>query len=993
MRIKRSELSLRREVNTGEGFINSHITTLLNSGEVYTREQAAHKFDELFRSRLAQIASKIEETMAKKDVFKLIFDTYKAFEETFPSIETIHSFLAHFDKERVRWQMSAFTRASSLNECNMDLPRVWTSFKTIDAAEFQGFYIECCTNIAHALKSVNSCRTWNHNALLEELANYGLKLKDPHASNLTSPVRLEDLRMFSCSRQNKAKFRKDEPEKKNFLARALDELKCLITGLPTNDASTTSNRQLLFGPIILKFIQHEAIANTREWPMILDGDKFEQRVSNLIDTFIGSSSKREQGFDHELVQALVMKLEQNIFAEYNDDLKSLGLKLGREAKTYANKLAFKKLYEHFQGKLADDACQMKRIWMEKRESLLHFFVSQLVVDDTTNKENAKQFVRTFAHSIDVKLAELAHELAQRRLEEREAEFSRMKLQEKRDETLISLNQEQLLEFVLDPTSCILEDFDVLWRDFQNKLRQDFHTIRAQYVMLFDELKRCLQSLASHLAPLKTSAETLNAQNLFQLAINNNNNSTAAGNSGLHGDNINKSVYFKGLCVNKLLFDLLCESTVDSAAAFVQHEDTNYTRAFSLNEDIKAKLTSATATMTKPSDQLRHILSEIRSKLAISIANVDIFLQNCMDLVESEMGRLGEKDFMSAISTQAHDKYVERVKGCQTKCPCCGRMCDAEHFKVQTAIGSPTNKHRCNRGHQYRAMNGFKMEHSNQPSFKMCESIDDSYMMVLPGPADKSKSIRWSEYKTRHPSWDFAADLSQDVHEWRIKCSFIWSKIGKQLCTKFDMTYSTCAVDVQPALNPNAIHFILVLDNSTSMRTKWNALYKSVKAFLTERHETQRSDDLVSIITFATTASVFLSNASIESCVDCINLLERYSLSGNGLSTNYAAALNEVIQLIGSQSQDSSHVYEVVFMSDGEASYPGREMHQLLLMQHYDKIKRFWCIGYGCKKEFSVLKKMTQLVHGDEEYFKMPDEKIEGSLDRVYREIARFDWDL
>ena len=162
--------------------------------------------------------------------------------------------------------------------------------------------------------------------------------------------------------------------------------------------------------------------------------------------------------------------------------------------------------------------------------------------------------------------------------------------------------------------------------------------------------------------------------------------------------------------------------------------------------------------------------------------LDIFIQQCINLIDAEKQILLDKDLISSSDLE-YSKYKERALGCQTSCPCCGRMCDVEHYNRKTTIGSDTNKHQCTLGHQFRAMNGFKMTHSNEPSFHLCESMNDEDKIAYSG-----KYITWKQFKTLHPTWSFEVDSQQDVNGRRARCVFIWYKIGKNLCDHFQIKY-------------------------------------------------------------------------------------------------------------------------------------------------------------------------------------------------------------
>ena len=383
-------------------------------------------------------------------------------------------------------------------------------------------------------------------------------------------------------------------------------------------------------------------------------------------------------------------------------------------------------------------------------------------------------------------------------------------------------------------------------------------------------------------------------------------------------------------------------------------------------------------MLQPSALLRKNLIEcFRDELKISLTFIDVFIQNCIKLIDVEKKKVLEKDLISDEALQ-FEKYKERVLGCQTKCPSCGRMCDVEHYKVSTPIGSETNKHQCMRGHQFRGMNGFKMKHSNEPSFRICESAKDDEKIQFSG-----RYISWKEYKTKHPAWSFEVDSQQDVKDWQARCVFIWSKIGKELCDHFGMTYTSLAID-PPVKIADPIHFVLVLDHSISMEgVKWKALIHSVTNFLQVRYSEGNPEDRVSIVFFSGEASIKVFSQPIHP-----SIIEQYELAEpkEYRWTNFNAALEKVIQVMhNAKNATDLRKFGIVFMSDGEASYPSDELLEIK-SNWLNRIYNFWCIGFGYYENFKVLREMCTFVNGEESSFLNPQDQL--ALDIVYAEIAR-----
>jgi uncharacterized protein with von Willebrand factor type A (vWA) domain len=86
---------------------------------------------------------------------------------------------------------------------------------------------------------------------------------------------------------------------------------------------------------------------------------------------------------------------------------------------------------------------------------------------------------------------------------------------------------------------------------------------------------------------------------------------------------------------------------------------------------------------------------------------------------------------------------------------------------------------------------------------------------------------------------------------------------------------------------------------------------------------------------------------------------------------------------GNAVTNTKNDYAIVFMSDGEASYPERELDQLL-QAHDSVIKRFWTLSLSDGKSVAakILEKINEKMHGS--YY---DVETSTDLIKSYAEIA------
>jgi uncharacterized protein YegL len=320
----------------------------------------------------------------------------------------------------------------------------------------------------------------------------------------------------------------------------------------------------------------------------------------------------------------------------------------------------------------------------------------------------------------------------------------------------------------------------------------------------------------------------------------------------------------------------------------------------------------------------------------------------------------------------YKKFKDRAIGCYMTCPCCNHPCDADHFSFPNiSIGSEGNKHKCLLGHQFRGMNGYKMMKTYQPSLRLCEELKDTNILIY-----KGVRITWAEFKKRFKGWDFETiHLSREqLQGHRAKFEMIWRRVGKRLCDEFGMVYSDSFRNDADADENKDYHHILVLDKSGSMTgSRWKSLQLSVKKFTTIRSQ-EDANDVISCITFSDSALLVYENLSPQAAA-C------KSLGGTGGSTNYSSGLRMMSDLI-LKYKHSGKKFNIVFMSDGEATDDPSTMFLYIKKYFMEDIHNFWVVGYG-EIGTDYLRKIAETFHGE---FKNPKDQFE--LKNVFAEIAR-----
>ncbi|CAF4920867.1 unnamed protein product, partial [Rotaria sp. Silwood1] len=119
---------------------------------------------------------------------------------------------------------------------------------------------------------------------------------------------------------------------------------------------------------------------------------------------------------------------------------------------------------------------------------------------------------------------------------------------------------------------------------------------------------------------------------------------------------------------------------------------------------------------------------------------------------------------------------DAVPVCTEKCPCCKRICDADHhLDINAPIGRGSNRHCCKLGHQIRGMGGIRFESTDEASLLSCEIVKDTDIIVI---TENERKI-WKIFKEEHLNWDFGDARIRDTL--KTPYSHIWNRIGEQLC--------------------------------------------------------------------------------------------------------------------------------------------------------------------------------------------------------------------
>ena len=428
-------------------------------------------------------------------------------------------------------------------------------------------------------------------------------------------------------------------------------------------------------------------------------------------------------------------------------------------------------------------------------------------------------------------------------------------------------------------------------------------------------------------------------------------------------NVDQNFNNKRRCIGSLLFSYLLGGKIPTLYTY---SNNNYKLTAEAQQTFDLAVQQY-----KPNDKLIMIIKIMAKDYeSYSVINLAGFLKRILEEKSKIMSEYDREpcDFKTIDTRDTYALLLDKVRGCPDRCPCCRRPCDADHTKIKSNPGSKDNQHRCETGHVLRAMNGYKFEDTNEASLFMCEQIEDDQIIVV-----GSQRKQWSKFKLDHPDWIFESLLSDvELNKLHIKFLHIWQIIGPQLCEKFSMKFVTHNAP-SDRLVEESLHYILLLDSSGSMNGQaWQNLLRAVRVFLQLRME-RHMNDRITIITFTSHANAIYFNQEIQN-------IDVNRIPYKGGNTNFSSAFKEVNECIA-RSKTGDSKFAVVFMSDGQASYPETELN-ILSQSHGSILKRFWTLVLG-SSQMNVLEQINQKMNGRFIYIRESSLLIE-----AYAEIAR-----
>ncbi|CAF0938001.1 unnamed protein product [Adineta steineri] len=680
-------------------------------------------------------------------------------------------------------------------------------------------------------------------------------------------------------------------------------------------------------------------------------------IRRIIQTIQGVNGGQVRQIRTELIQKIVGSIN-TLIIEIKTELSPFCLELSRQLKSTLHTCAIILLTRYYYNEQINHFNQILANFERKKSDLKEYFITNVCSNSSRDKNYAINLAQQFKDYLIQSLSNDGQQIITRGSKQYEC-LNRKWIQDRLDGQLeVNNNMTWYSDYISNPTKIIEQFFIELWTNVKKEIDQNLSEQKAFYIKIINEFFYCIQGMLD-------SVRHLGAPNKLIDKIFQSNERNAS--------NINDDLNDKNQCMVMILCQYLTEQSIQLSLTVngtVYHIGRDAFNAFQLLVEQR-----------RPSNELAKIIKGISLVFKnISISNLIAFLEALLTEREKTLHDFNQIP-CSFDHIDQHDTYarlLDKVRGCPDLCPCCRRPCDVDHTQIKSNPGSLHNEHRCQSGHNLRAMNGYKFETTNEPSLLMCEQIKDDQIIVI-GP----RRYQWSDFKQNHPNWIFESILNDDeLNRLHGKFLTIWRKIGKEICDKYHMKY----VKYNTSLNivHESFHYILLLDGSGSMSgQRWKDLMNAVQQFLIRRSELNTCDR-ISIIVFSSTANIIYSNEDIRN----INV---NSICYPGGDTSFRDAFECVSNCMTYSERHAAHhsvhhKFAIVFMSDGEGLYPDYELKRLI-KEHGPVIKRFWTLALGINQvssSMNVLEKINEKMNGS-----FIDIATSIDLLKAYAEVASF----
>ncbi|CAD8089307.1 unnamed protein product [Paramecium sonneborni] len=278
--------------------------------------------------------------------------------------------------------------------------------------------------------------------------------------------------------------------------------------------------------------------------------------------------------------------------------------------------------------------------------------------------------------------------------------------------------------------------------------------------------------------------------------------------------------------------------------------------------------------------------------------LDVFVSEFLQTIQQETSPL-----IKFEELDLQDQFQKIVQRCEKKCNFCNRICDLEY--------NHQSNHKCLNGHFLIAM---FPQIENEKIISSLNTCDELFL----NRQNKDQFLRMSQDSKQQ--WDFKIQLTKnEKNHLKFKLLKIWKLYGEEICKKLGKNFLNNVVES----NSNRIHYIFMLDSSSSMDKDWTDIKKGVRGCISNIKQNDiefNSEAKISLILFNKTVKI-LKNAKRAKDIE-----DHIKMNHLGGGTDFSKPFKKARKIISQDS--SSQQYLILFYSDGKAKKPEEQLQKI-----------------------------------------------------------------
>ena len=623
-----------------------------------------------------------------------------------------------------------------------------------------------------------------------------------------------------------------------------------------------------------------------------------------------------------------IKFMQNILGAVNDVIRDLskelnifGFSLSKELSSSLSIYAFLAATLHYYNQQKNHFLDLIDGVKQKKSKLVDKYIPWVIIVDNDDENVATNVINDLSEVVlRHSFCSQMQETIDKNIDEQKQLFYRSSIIKRIDDQVYQASDEWLMNYILEPQQLIAQHFETQWLEVRRNLEKDLQKMKTQTSLVLLEVFHLFEEMYTELQ--KQDGHALSF--IDQLFL-------------LKGDENKARTFDKKLCAAQLFYGYLLGQPIPAEVS------TQHGTIYSVDSRWKRLIDN----VPKPSGEAKKIFRLMQSKFeTATITYLGLFLEKLIkEKIQIERAITSGMD--SSVETHfltVHNSFVKQMEECGKRCPACKRICDVDHHLDKASpVGRDNNRHRCQSGHQIRAMGGIRYESSNEASLMWCGLIRDDDVVITSNDGSRQT---WKTFKEAHSDWDFGDGKSSEDFETRYLP--IWKKIGRKLCAHFVQNEIVGEMRYVEKNSPSPInHFILLLDHSGSMNerthshqqftpspgqtaqnsaktatnpsnlTAWENLLAGVREFLAIRDRQLSKSDRITVIVFANRVeNIYHREQLARVNVERLNI----PMTQCGEGTKYCPAFEMVVKTLEeTNSEPERNLYRqtVIFMTDGE----------------------------------------------------------------------------